>query len=398
MESASAMSALAAVMTGKGTGAISTIQVFGDSAENVIRKIFQPTGKRPAEFKTGNILLGTIHDGDKKIDQVTIGCEQPRTFSINCHGNPLLVEMIMQLLRRNGVQILTAEQLQIKILTEQKTSNTIAIEAKLAQPKIKTLQGTKIVINQIDSGLSKTAQGWLEKSNDIPLDEIKTEAAEILQRSRIAKLIIYGCKAVLTGPPNSGKSSLLNCLAGRQKSIVTEISGTTRDWVTTECLIDSVSLELTDTAGLDEKLPDLPDSIEKAAQKKTFDTLEQADLILLVLDNSQQDKLDDQFNRKLADKRIITVLNKSDLPAKFDTNKLSDFLSNTIKISAKTGDGIEKLTEKILQTTETANFDFHQAICFTDRQENLVRQLTTAKSKEQATSIITELLNGRVCV
>jgi tRNA modification GTPase len=392
------MDCFAAVMTGKGTGAISTIQVFGDSTEEVITKIFQPAGKEPAKFETGKILLGTIHDGDKKIDQVTIGCEKTRTFAINCHGNPLLVEMIMQLLQRNGVQILTAEQLQIKILSAQKKTGTIALEAKLAQSKAKTLQGTKIISNQIDSGLSKTAQDWLENINDIPPDKIKAEASRILLRSRSAKLIIYGCKAVLTGPPNSGKSSLLNCLAGRQKSIVTEISGTTRDWVTAECLIDSVSLELTDTAGLDEKQPDAPDNIEKTAQKKTIETIEQADLILLVLDNSQNNNPDTKLVLRFTDKKIVTVLNKSDLPAKFDTNKLPDFLSNTVKISAKTGNGIDKLTEKILQITGTTNFDLHQAVCFTDRQENLIGQLTTVQSKEQAASIITELLNGRVCV
>jgi tRNA modification GTPase len=388
----------AAVITGKGTGAISTIQVFGDSAEIVIGKIFEPAGKKQAKFKTGKTLLGTIHDGYKKIDQVTIGCEQPRTFTINCHGNPLLVEMIMQLLRRNGVQILTTEQLLIKILTEQKTSNTIAIEAKLAQSKAKTLKGTKIVLNQIDAGLSKTAKDWLENLDDIYPDKIKTEAAEILQISETAKLIIYGCKAALTGPPNSGKSSLLNRLAGRQKSIVTDISGTTRDWVTAECQINSLSLELTDTAGLDENQPDAPDTIEKTAQQKTIETLGQADLILLVLNNSQNDNIDNQLIKRFTGKKILTVLNKSDLPAKFDTNKLPDFLSNTVKISAKTGNGIEKLTEKILQITGTADFYQQKTVCFTDRQVNLIMQLATVKSKEQAASTITELLNGRVCV
>jgi tRNA modification GTPase len=392
------MGTFAAVMTGKGTGAISTIQIFGDSAGDVVGKIFEPAGKGRAEFKTKKILLGKISDGDKTIDQVTIGCEQPRTFTINCHGNPLLVEMIVQLLRRNGVRILTAEQLLIKILTEQKTSNTIAIEAKLAQSKAKTLKGTKIVLNQIDAGLSKTAKDWLENLDDIYPDKIKTEAAEILQISETAKLIIYGCKAALTGPPNSGKSSLLNRLAGRQKSIVTDISGTTRDWVTAECQINSLSLELTDTAGLDENQPDAPDTIEKTAQQKTIETLGQADLILLVLNNSQNDNIDNQLIKRFTGKKILTVLNKSDLPAKFDTNKLPDFLSNTVKISAKTGNGIEKLTEKILQITGTADFYQQKTVCFTDRQVNLIMQLATVKSKEQAASTITELLNGRVCV
>jgi len=393
------MNIYAAVMTGKGTGAISTIQVFGDSAENVIRKIFEPAGKEPTKFETSKILLGTIYDGDKKIDQVTIGCDQPRTIAINCHGNPLIVEMIMQLLRCNGVEILTAEQLLVKILSAQEKTGTIALEAKLAQPKAKTLQGTKIVLNQINAGLTKKAQDWHEKIEETSLDKIINESHQILQKTKIAKRIIYGCTAVLTGPPNSGKSSLLNCLAGRQKSIVTDIKGTTRDWVTAQCRIDSLSLELIDTAGLDEIPPDLPDNIEKTAQKKSIETLEQADLILLVLDNSREtEELDTQPIERFADRKIITVLNKSDLPAKFDTGKLPSFLSNTVKISAKTGYGIEKLIEKILQITGTADFDLRNAVCFTDRQENLLKKLTTAESKEQAVAIITELLNGGLCV
>jgi len=105
------MSVFAAVMTGKGTAAISTIQVFGDAAEAITKKLFKPTGSKPAEFKTGKVLLGAIIDPARQetIDQVTIGCEGPESIAIHCHGNPLIVEMIMQLLQRNGATLLTAE-------------------------------------------------------------------------------------------------------------------------------------------------------------------------------------------------------------------------------------------------------------------------------------------------
>ena len=114
------MNIFAAVMTGKGTGAISTVQVFGDSAKAVIRKIFKPMGTKSAKFSPGEILLGSIHDGDEVIDQVTIGCEGPDNFAINCHGNPLIVEMIMQLLAKEGAKPVTAEKLLTKFLSAQK--------------------------------------------------------------------------------------------------------------------------------------------------------------------------------------------------------------------------------------------------------------------------------------
>jgi tRNA U34 5-carboxymethylaminomethyl modifying GTPase MnmE/TrmE len=127
--------------------------------------------------------------------------------------------------------------------------------------------------------------------------------------------------------------------------------------------------------------------------------LENADLVLLVLDicrNAAQ--LNDRLVEAIAGKIVLTVLNKSDLPARLDTAKLPTILKTTVHISAKEGTGIENLTEKIQQLAGVANFDLHTAVCFTDRQENLLKQLKNDKSKQQAASIITELLNGRLCV
>ena len=387
----------AAVMTGTGTGAIATVQVFGDTAGAVLAKVFRPAGTKPAEFKSGEILLGTICDGGKTLDQVAVGCEGADTFAINCHGNPLIVEMIMQLLQRCGTTLLTAEQLLAKILTAQGPINTIAVEAKLAHAKAKAIEGTKAIANQIGAGLSMRAQDWLEGMDGVSLDRIKAEAIAILQKSQAAKLIIYGCTVVLAGPQNSGKSTLLNCLAGRQKAIVTNIKGTTRDWVEAECRAGSLSLALIDTAGLSREPMGPENTVEKAAQKKTAVILEQADMVLLVLDNSQPvEELDARISERIAGKNVITVLNKSDLPAKFDAAKLPKTLSNTVQISAKFGTGIETLKERIRQTSGAADFDLRQAICFTSRQENLLKQLINAKSKQQAASAITELLKGRM--
>ncbi len=394
------MNTFAAVMTGKGTGAISTVQVLGDSAEAVVKKIFTPAAAMQTEFKTGEILLGKILDGDETIDQVTLGCEGPKNFAIHCHGNPLIVADIMQLLQRCRVTLLTAEQLLTKILSSQKAVNTIAIEAGLARLKAKTIEGTKIIANQIDAGLSAAAEEWLENINETSLNQISTEAGRILENSRTAKLIIDGCTAALIGPPNSGKSTLLNTLAGRQKAIVTDIKGTTRDWVEAVCRIESLSLRLIDTAGLNEELNAPEDAIEQAAQKKSIEILQQADLVLLVLDNSQtNDQLDKGLLKKIGGKRVLTVLNKCDLPGKFiRRGGPQEALSNSVRISAKENTGIENLLEKVRQICGISDFDLKTPVCFTDRQENLLQQLKNAKSKQQAASIITELLNAALRV
>jgi tRNA modification GTPase len=386
------MNTHAALMTGKGTGAISTIEVFGDCAQALLGRIFKPAGASPAQFKPGEILLGTIRDDLGPIDQVTVGCEGPQTFAIHCHGNPLIVEAIMQLLGKHGASLVTAEQLIVKTIAAQDLFDTIEIEARLAQTKAKTIEGTKIIANQIGAGLSEKVRAWLDGIEKVSLDQIKAEAVRILQQSRVARLIIYGCTAVLTGPPNSGKSTLLNFLAGRQKAVVTDIKGTTRDWIEATCQIAPLTVTLIDTAGLDRRLSEPEREIEQAARDKTTEILGRADLVLLVLDAGEPSgELDSELIERISDKQVITVLNKSDLPARFSTGRLPKFLSEPVSISAKEGTGINHLTETIHRVTGTADFNLQQPVCFTDRQQNLLGQLTTSKSKQQATSIITEL-------
>jgi len=394
------MSIFAAVITGKGTSAIATIQLFGENADAALKKIFVPKTRKTAPFQPGQILLGTITDGSRAIDHVTIGCETPNTFAINCHGNPIIIADIMKLLQKNGVKLLTAQQLLTKTLTAQKRFNTIEIEAKIAQLNAKTIEGTKILENQIDIGLSKKVQNWLNNIKSITLDEIKADVRQILNTSQAAKLIIYGCTVAIVGPPNTGKSTLLNCLAGRQKAIVTDIKGTTRDWVSAQCKISPLSLTLIDTAGLDEELEATPKNIvEKKSQQKSAEFLDQADLLLLVLDNSQgKDQLNESLFKKTAGKKILTVLNKSDLPVGFDPAQLPNALKNTVLISAKLETGIENLLNKIRQICGAADFEFNSAVCFTARQEKLLKQLLDAKSKRKTLSIITELLNARLRV
>jgi tRNA modification GTPase len=390
------LSTFAAVTTGKGTGAISTIQVFGDKAQNVIKSIFKPLSSKAIDLNPGHIYLGNITAGQELLDQVTVGCEEPDCFAIHCHANPIIIADIMKLLSRNNVTPLNSRELLKKIELAKKPANTIELEAKLTAHTAKTIQGTKLIANQIRTGLTKQAIEWLNNIEGISLGQIKSTAQAMIEKSQTAGLIIKGCTAVLAGPANSGKSTLLNCLAGREKAIVSDIKGTTRDWITGQCCIGPMLVDIIDTAGHD---IEFTDEIGKQAQQKTAEMLNKADLVLLVLDMSENhEQITPALLERFAGKKIVTILNKSDLPARLDISKLPQSLPQVVSISAKFGDGIEKLTEKIQQTCGVADFDLKTAVCFTPRQQLLIEKLSTAESKRQATSIIEQLLNGQISV
>ncbi|MGD9110381.1 MAG: 50S ribosome-binding GTPase, partial [Phycisphaerales bacterium] len=236
------METVAAVMTSKGTGAIATISLFGPDADNILRKIFNP----PSKLKAGQTALGAITVNGNVIDQVLIGCEGVDNFTINCHGNPLIVSDILRLLEKKGASTVSTERLLIKKYSQM---STIAIEAKLVMADIKTLDGTRIVSNQIGGGLTKAVKSWQQTVENGSPEKVRPEAKTILQNSKKTRPLIYGCKIVLAGAPNSGKSTLLNRLAGKEKAIVTDIKGTTRDWVSTDCQLGKLSAEVIDTAG-----------------------------------------------------------------------------------------------------------------------------------------------------
>ncbi len=392
------MDTLAAVLTGKGSGAISSIQLAGTHAKEIIKKIFKPAAAKTPQFATGQIILGNIVDKTRIIDQVIIGCEAPDEFAINCHGNPLIVEMIMDLLQQMGAKLVTPEKLLTHTLSKNSDLSHIQIEAKITQPNTSTFEGAKIIANQSENGLALQITSWLRSLDSISLEAIKTQTKTILANSQIANFIINRCNVVIAGPANSGKSTLLNYLAGRQKSIVSDIKGTTRDWTSARCEIKSLAIELFDTAGLDFKLTS-SDPIDIASQKKALEILDKSDLVLLVLDSAKgSEQIKDELIEKLAGKKVITILNKSDLPAKLAPNQLSPTLAEAVKISALSGEGTDKLIEKMRQALGVADFDTSSTVCFTDRQRKLLTKLANTEKKSHACLVLTELLNGKIRV
>jgi tRNA modification GTPase len=377
---------IASLMTAKSAAAISSIQLAGTGAEDIIKNIFKPLGEKPPIFSIGSILHGFIFDRDKDIDEVVIGCEGKDSFSINCHGNPLIVENILELLKTRGARIAESQEILAFLGKQKYGDNTIAIEADIAITRAATLDGAKIIAHQTKVGLLQTLQWWLKNLKVMQLDDIRAGAEQILNDSKIADLFVKGAKVVIAGPPNSGKSTLFNYLCGKEKAIVTDIAGTTRDWLSAKIRLKKIAVEFFDTAGLDETLSS-ENAVNAESQRQAAGLIKMADLVLFVLDSRFRGNDSSPKRRRLNE---LVVYNKCDL--------LKDLTFEGLKISAKTGSGIKELVDEIEQALGVWDFDMKKTVCFTDRQRKVLEQIASAGEKQQIKRLIQELLKGTVGV
>ena len=383
----------AAVLTGKGTAALATVQLYGSQAAQLIQSVFRSVSSQPATPNPGSVLLGTIHDDGNSIDQVTVGCEDRNLFAIHCHGNPLIVEQIMELLQRRGATLLPAEQLLTDLWMDRGTLSAIAIEAKLILPRAKTLLGTRLLHHQIQGGLSQKVTSWQEPHALDNLPSLQGQCRELLAQRLPVKYLIHGCTVVLVGPPNSGKSTLLNCLSGQDAAIVTDVQGTTRDWIESPCHLGSLYVTVIDTAGLDPEI--IGHAIDRQAQEQTLAVLKRADLVLLVLDNSRNDvTIHPSLPETIGQRPLLTVFNKSDLPPRLDTTELPSELRGGIPVSARDNEGVATLIANIEAKLGVEGMDAKKAVCFTERQEALLLQLQSAESPDAAEEWIRRLCWG----
>ena len=277
------MTTRAALTTGKGSAAIASIEMLGIACADIITKIFQPTSTKEFSPQPNTFAHGRIIDNDTILDDVLLVCLSKDHFIINAHGNPLIIQKILSLLKTHHVRIIDAEKLIALKTSSDKNNSAIITEIQTNHYLAQTYDGAKLILKQKDTGLNSWALHWTESIFKQSLKLIKTQAKHILENSKPAIYIIDGCKAVIAGPPNSGKSTLLNTLAGRTKAIVSDIEGTTRDWVTANCLIPPLAVEFIDTAGIEVALASKK-KIDKVSQNLSRKLIKDAHIVLLVLD------------------------------------------------------------------------------------------------------------------
>ena len=361
---------ICAISTALGVGAISIIRVSGEEAISKVANLFD--GKDLKEVESHTIHYGHIVSNGEVIDEVLVTVlKAPKTYTkediveINSHGGISTTKKVLEVLIENGIRLAEPGEFTKRAFLNGRLDLSQA-EAVNSLIKSHTDLERKLALNTLDGKVSKKINkvrgiivdllANIEVNIDFPeyedaleitlenlppkLNEIKQELENLLEESKIGKIVENGIKVAIVGRPNVGKSSILNALLKENKAIVTDIAGTTRDIVEGSIELKGISLKFIDTAGI-RKTSDL---VEKIGVDKSLEVLASADLVIHVLNNNEELTSEDkEIMEKIKDKTHITFINKSDLPTKLKIEE-EVVKGNTIDI-----DGLNELKDKIVE-------------------------------------------------
>ena len=363
---------IVAISTKLGVGAISIVRVSGKDAISLVNKVFR--GKDLTKVESHTINYGFINNGKEDIDEVLVTVmRSPKTFTredvveINCHGGIATTLSIFELLIEKGarkaergeftkraflngrIDLTQAES--VMDLIDSKTDNSRKLALSSLEGSLKKYINSfrdklKHVIANIEVNIDYPEYYDIEEVTKKELKEVITDLEKdlrnLVKKSEERQIIKNGIKTIIIGRPNVGKSSILNRFLKEEKAIVTDIEGTTRDIVEGSIIFDGIELSLIDTAGI----RDTDNLAEKIGVEKSLSLINKANLIIVVLNSSEELNDNDKFILdKVKDKNSIIVLNKNDLPKKIDTDKL-DF-KHIVSTNTNSLDGIESLKEEI---------------------------------------------------
>lgn len=363
---------IVAISTKLGVGAISIIRVSGDDSISLVNKVFR--GKDLTKVESHTINYGFINNGKEDLDEVLVTVmKAPKTFTredvveINCHGGIATTLSILELLIEQGARQAEKGEFTKRAFLNGRIDLTQA-ESVMDLIDSKTESSRKLALSSLEGSLKKYINSFRDKLKhvlanievniDYPeyydIEEVtKKELKEVItnlekdlqnlvKKSEERQIIKNGIKTIIIGRPNVGKSSILNRFLKEDKAIVTDIEGTTRDIVEGSITFDGIELSLIDTAGI----RDTDNIAEKIGVEKSLSLIDNANLIIVVLNASEELTENDKFILdKVKDKNPIIVLNKNDLPSKIDKSKL-DF-KHIVSTNTNTLDGIEPLKEEI---------------------------------------------------
>lgn len=369
---------IAAISTPLGQGGIGIVRMSGKDAISIADKVFlSPKRKRLSLIRSHSIIYGFIVDpiSGEKIDEVLISVmKAPQTYTredvveINCHGGMVPLKKILQLLLKMGARLAEPGEFTKRAFLNGRIDLSQA-EAVIDVIRAKTDEAERIALQQLEGRLSNKIKeisnrltnlcAYVEASIDFPedeidilpkeeilqsLEEIERELGMLSDSYEEGRLFKEGISVAIVGKPNVGKSSLLNVLLQKERAIVTEIPGTTRDIVEDFINIKGLPLRIMDTAGIRET----HDLAEFEGVKRSLKAIEGADIVIAVFDGSKPlDEADKEVYLKVKNKKTIFVINKTDIESSEFNYDFFEERQKVVKISALKEAGIDGLKESI---------------------------------------------------
>ncbi len=401
---------IVALATPSGAGAVAIVRVSGPNAIEFVADVFQSIkNKDLRKQKTHTLYLGFIKDGDKIIDQVLVSLFKGTnsytgepTVEISCHGSTFIQQQIIQLLLRKGCRMASAGEFTMRSFLNGKMdlSQAEAVADLIASDNEAAHQ---LAMQQMRGGFSneiaKLREELLNFASLIELElDFSEEDVEFADRSAfrdlvnriqfvlkrlidsfaVGNVIKNGIPVAIVGEPNVGKSTLLNALLNEERAIVSDIAGTTRDTIEDELVINGIGFRFIDTAGI----RDTKDVVESIGIQKTFEKMEQAQVVLFLVEGSNINDIArlkreiEEIKNKYPQKTLLVLINKKDLLSENEISNLESQISNLLLISAKNKEGIDELKDQLMSLVNTGALRNNETIVTNTRHyDSLIKAL-----------------------
>ena len=408
---------IAAISTAQGEGGIGVIRVSGNGAIEIADRVFRNiNNKKLADMKGYTAAFGSVVFEGEKIDEaVALVFRAPHSYTgedvveFSCHGGMFITKQVLRAVlvagavpaeageftKRaflNGKVDLTEAEAVIDIISAKSRSaarSAICVKEGALRKKITAVKDELLTLTaHLSAWADYPEEDIAEVSEDdilVTCEKAEVTLSRLLETYDMGQAVKQGIDTVIAGRPNVGKSTLMNLLSGTEKSIVTDIPGTTRDVVEDTVLVGDVILRLSDTAGL----RDTDDAVEKIGVDRARKKLSQCGLLLAVFDNSRELDDDDleliELSREVP---TVAIINKTDLDSKLDIDKIKSAISNIIYVSAANGEGREDIVKAVEKIAGTGQLNPSEGILSNERQRsNVFNALNSVREAKAAVEI-----------
>ncbi len=408
---------IAAIATPLGEGSLGVIRISGDKAIEIADKVFCAfSGKALSSLSGYSAAYGQIKDNNNIIDDgVALVFKAPKSYTgedvveISLHGGRIILKEALRLILQNGAYMAAAGEFTKRAflngkLDLTKAESVMGLISANSQAELRLSRAAHIgkvseKIDNIEADLV-SADASIAAYSDYPDEDIegldyenflkmlnnaKAEIEKMLSTYDAGRILREGIETVIVGKPNVGKSTLMNMLSGAERSIVTEVAGTTRDIIEDTVTVGDITLRLADTAGIHET----DDTVESIGVNRAIDRIDKAELVLAVFDSTTPLDDDDlKLLETVKNKNTVVVVNKTDLGFNIDMSVFCGM--RAVTVSAKNNTGYEELAKEIAEISGTANLNPDTAVLISERQ-----RACTERALDAVNEAINALIGGQ---